>query len=146
MSGNRLGGQVKLVSSLTRSGSSRGQSDSIVHAIQLRLEDAGHQVGGVRVVYKDLDGGSEARGSWDAEREMTNARYAAADADVVAYIAAIEQVGAKDRAAITRATLATRDFAGLLGRWGFDSNGDIDLRQATRLTVRDGDFSLLRGA
>jgi hypothetical protein len=52
-------------------------------------------------------------------------------------------VGAKDRAAITRTALATRDFEGLLGRWSFDSNADIDLRRATRLTVRDSDFTYL---
>jgi branched-chain amino acid transport system substrate-binding protein len=372
VSGDRPG-QVKLVSSLTRSGSSRGQSDSIVNAIRLRLGDAENRVAGMPIVYEDLDGGSEERGSWDAEREQANARQAAADPDVVAYIAtldtdaapysipitnqagpllqispcntypgltrpfeagepeihyptgvrsyartamsddlqgrfaaqwalevgarrvavlhdgepcgrgvaepfgrscvalglelvqppvaivpkqedyrelaatiapqepdlvfyggiiqngagplwrdirtalpsatmmgadtlferafiedaaehaegtlitfggvppallegpgraffdryvttygqepecyaasaydavgavlaAVEQVGAKDRAAITRAVLAIRDFDGLLGRWSFDSNGDIDLRQATRLTVRDGDFSYL---
>lgn len=90
MSGVRLGGQAKLVSSLTRSGSSRGQSDSIVNAIRLRLEDAGYRVGGVAIVYEDLDGGSEERGSWDGERETANARYAAADADVVAYIATLD--------------------------------------------------------
>jgi branched-chain amino acid transport system substrate-binding protein len=373
VSGDRPDGPVKLVSSLTRSGSSRGQSNSIVNAIRMRLEDADHRVAGLPVVYEDLDGGSEERGSWDAERETANARYAAGDPDVVAYIAtldtdaapysipitnragpllqispcntypgltrpfspgepgihyptgvrsyartalsddlqglfaaqwarelgaarvavlhdgepcgrgvaepfgtscsalglglveepiaivpkqddyrdlagrlaahapdlvfyggiiqngagplwrdirtalptatmmgadtlfehafiedaaehaegtlitfggvppallegsgrafferyvetfgrepecyapsaydavgvvlaAVEQVGGKDRAAITRATLATRDFDGLLGRWSFDSNGDIDLRRATRLTVRDGDFRYL---
>jgi branched-chain amino acid transport system substrate-binding protein len=90
MSGDRLGGQVKLVSSLTRSGSSRGQSDSIVNAIRLRLEDAGYRAAGMSIVYEDLDGGSEERGSWDAEREAANARYAAADADVVAYIATLD--------------------------------------------------------
>jgi branched-chain amino acid transport system substrate-binding protein len=81
---------VKLVSSLTRSGSSRGQSDSIVNAIRLRLDDAGYRVDGMLVVYDDLDGGSEERGSWDAEREIANARYAAADPDVVAYIATLD--------------------------------------------------------
>jgi branched-chain amino acid transport system substrate-binding protein len=86
----RLTGQVKLVSSLTRSGSSRGQSDSIVDAIRLRLEDAGYHVGGVPLVYEDLDGGSEERGSWDPEREAANARYAAGDPDVVAYIATLD--------------------------------------------------------
>jgi branched-chain amino acid transport system substrate-binding protein len=90
MSGDRLRGRIKLVSSLTRSGSSRGQSDSIVNAIRLRLEDADHRVGGVPIVYEDLDGGSEERGSWDAERETANARYAAADPDVVAYIATLD--------------------------------------------------------
>ena len=90
MSEDRLGGQVKLVSSLTRSGSSQGQSDSIVNAIRLRLEDADYRVGGALVVYEDLDGGSEERGSWDPERETANARYAAADPDVVAYIATLD--------------------------------------------------------
>jgi branched-chain amino acid transport system substrate-binding protein len=90
MSCDRPGGQVKLVSSLTRSGSSRGQSDSIVNAIRLRLEDAGYRARGMPIVYEDLDGGSEERGSWDAEREMANARHAAADADVVAYIATLD--------------------------------------------------------
>lgn len=90
MSEGRSGGQVKLVSSLTRSGSSRGQSDSIVNAIRLRLEDADYRVGGASIVYEDLDGGSEERGSWDAEREQANARYAAADPDVVAYIATLD--------------------------------------------------------
>jgi branched-chain amino acid transport system substrate-binding protein len=70
--------------------------------------------------------------------------YAASAYDAVgAVLAAFEQVGTRDRAAITRAALATRDFDGLLGRWSFDRNGDIDLRRATRLTVRDGDFSYL---
>jgi branched-chain amino acid transport system substrate-binding protein len=90
VSGNRAGGQVKLVSSLTRSGSSRGQSDSIVNAIRMRLEDANHLVAGAPLVYEDLDGGSEERGSWDAERETANARYAAGDPDVVAYIATLD--------------------------------------------------------
>ncbi len=89
MSGDRPG-QVKLVSSLTRSGSSRGQSDSIVNAIRLRLGDAEHRVAGMPIVYEDLDGGSEERGSWDADREQANARQAAADPDVVAYIATLD--------------------------------------------------------
>jgi branched-chain amino acid transport system substrate-binding protein len=85
-----LGEQVKIVSSLTRSGSSIGQSQSIVNAINMRLEDAAHQVCGVPVVYEDLDGGSEERGSWDAAREEANARYAAAQPDVLAYIATLD--------------------------------------------------------
>ena len=94
---------VKIVSSLTRSGSSRGQSDSIVNAIRLRLEDAGYRVGGVPILYEDLDGGSEERGSWDAEREMANARYAAADPEVVAYIATLDTDAAPYSIPITNA-------------------------------------------
>ena len=85
-----FGEQVRIVSSLTRSGSSIGQSDSIVNAIRMRLEDAGHRVCGVPVVYEDLDGGSEERGSWDAAREEANARYAAAQPDVLAYIGTLD--------------------------------------------------------
>jgi branched-chain amino acid transport system substrate-binding protein len=82
--------QVRIVSSLTRSGSSVGQSDSIVNAIRMRLDDAGQRVCGVQIVYEDLDGGSDETGSWDAAREEANARYAAAQADVLAYIGTLD--------------------------------------------------------
>lgn len=98
-----LGQQVRIVSSLTRSGSSIGQSDSIVNAIRMRLEDAGHRVCGVPVVYEDLDGGSEERGSWDADREVANARYAAAQADVLAYIGTLDTDAAPYSIPITNA-------------------------------------------
>jgi branched-chain amino acid transport system substrate-binding protein len=98
-----LGERVRIVSSLTRSGSSIGQSDSIVNAIRMRLEDAGHQVSGARVVYEDLDGGSEERGSWDAAREEANARYATAEADVVAYIGTLDTDAAPISIPITNA-------------------------------------------
>jgi branched-chain amino acid transport system substrate-binding protein len=71
--------------------------------------------------------------------------YAASAYDVTGVILqAIERVGGADRAAITRAAFATRDFDGVLGRWSFDPNGDIDLRRATRLTVRNGRFEPLK--
>jgi branched-chain amino acid transport system substrate-binding protein len=56
---------------------------------------------------------------------------------------AIERAGRADRAAITEAAFMTRDFDGVLGRWSFDANGDIDLRRGTRLTVRNGHFEPL---
>jgi branched-chain amino acid transport system substrate-binding protein len=98
-----LGEQVRIVSSLTRSGSSVGQSDSIVNAIRLRLEDAGHEVSGVPILYEDLDGGSEERGSWDAAREEANARYAASQADVLAYIGTLDADAAQYSIPITNA-------------------------------------------
>lgn len=70
--------------------------------------------------------------------------YAASAYDATgAILQAIERVGRNDRAAITRAAFATRDFDGVLGRWSFDANGDIDLRRGTRLTVRSGRFEPL---
>jgi branched-chain amino acid transport system substrate-binding protein len=98
-----LGEQVRIVSSLSRSGSSIGQSDSIVNAIRMRLKDADYRVAGVPVVYEDLDGGSEERGSWDAAREEANARYAAAHADVVAYIGTLDTDAAPYSIPITNA-------------------------------------------
>jgi branched-chain amino acid transport system substrate-binding protein len=100
---NSLGEQVRIVSSLTRSGSSVGQSDSIVNAIRMRLGEAGDRVIGLPVVYEDLDGGSEERGSWDAAREQANARYAAAQSDVVAYIATLDTDAAPYSIPITNA-------------------------------------------
>jgi branched-chain amino acid transport system substrate-binding protein len=70
--------------------------------------------------------------------------YAASAYDTTSVILqAIERVGCTDRAAITRAAFATQDFDGVLGRWSFDANGDIDLRRGTRLTVRSGSFEPL---
>jgi branched-chain amino acid transport system substrate-binding protein len=94
---------VRIVSSLTRTGSSFGQSQSIVNAVGMRLEDVGHRVCGVVVVYEDLDGGSEERGSWDAAREEANARYAAAQPDVVAYIGTLDTDAAPYSIPITNA-------------------------------------------
>jgi hypothetical protein len=56
---------------------------------------------------------------------------------------AIERAGRLDHATITEAAFATCDFDGLLCTWSFDANGDIDLRRATRLTVRGHDFEPL---
>jgi branched-chain amino acid transport system substrate-binding protein len=95
------GSRVKLVSSLTRSGSSIGQSDSVVNAMRLRMEEAGNRVLGLPIAYEDLDGGSEETGSWDAERERANARYAAADPDVLAYIATLDADAAPHSIPIT---------------------------------------------
>jgi branched-chain amino acid transport system substrate-binding protein len=56
---------------------------------------------------------------------------------------AIGRVGVKDRAAITRAVLGTRDHDGVLGRWSFDANGDITLRRTSRVTVANREFAFL---
>jgi branched-chain amino acid transport system substrate-binding protein len=85
-----LSGVVKLISSLTRSGSSAGQSDSVVDSIRLCLDDVGYRVGGAEIVYEDLDDSTPEHGSWLAELERENARYAAADPEVLAYIGTLD--------------------------------------------------------
>jgi branched-chain amino acid transport system substrate-binding protein len=70
--------------------------------------------------------------------------YAASAYDTTGVILeAIERAGRLNRAAITEAAFATHDFDGVLGRWSFDANGDIDLRRCTRLTIRSGRFEPL---
>jgi branched-chain amino acid transport system substrate-binding protein len=92
---------IRLVSSLTRSGSSMGQSDAVVNAMRLRMEEADNRLLGMPIVYDDLDGGSEETGSWDAERERANARYAVADPDVLAYVATLDADAAPHSIPIT---------------------------------------------
>ncbi len=57
----------------------------------------------LRSSYEDLDGGTEERGSWDAAREEANARYAAAQPDVVAYIGTLDTDAAPYSIPITNA-------------------------------------------
>jgi branched-chain amino acid transport system substrate-binding protein len=85
-----ISGVVKLISSLTRSGSSVGQSDSVVNSIRLCFHDVDYRVGGAEIVYEDLDDSTAEHGSWLAEKERENARYAAADPEVLAYIGTLD--------------------------------------------------------
>ena len=82
--------KVKIISSLTRSGSSRGQSDTVVNSIRLCVDDRGWRAGEAQIVYEDLDDGSEERGSWVAEKEVENALYAASDPDCLAYLGTLD--------------------------------------------------------
>ena len=40
-----------------------------------------------------------------------------------------------------KAVLATKEYDGALGKWGFDPNGDTTLRQATVFKVEKGAFT-----
>jgi len=53
---------------------------------------------------------------------------------------AIRDAGVKDRRAITDAALALKDFAGALGDWGFDENGDTTMKTLTVSVVKGGRF------
>ncbi|MBC8162200.1 MAG: branched-chain amino acid ABC transporter substrate-binding protein [Roseiflexaceae bacterium] len=79
---------IKIVSSLPRTGSSKGQTDTIVNAIQQRLAEANNQVcdGQFTLEYEDMDDATAAAGKWDAAQEASNANSAAADEDVMVYI------------------------------------------------------------
>lgn len=77
---------VKIVSSLPLQGPNRSQTVSIVNAIRLALEEQGSRAGDTIVEYESYDDASAERQTWDGAVEAANARKAASDRSVVAYI------------------------------------------------------------
>lgn len=81
---------VRIYSSLPLTGSSAGQTTTIVNAINLAIEQKtnGGLVcdGKIKIDYQSLDDATAAAGKWDAAQEQTNANKAVADADTVIYI------------------------------------------------------------
>jgi len=80
---------------LPRTGSSKGQTDTIVNAIKMALDEAGNKVGGATIVYEDMDDATPARGAWDAGKEAENANKAVADSDVMVYLGTFNSGAAK---------------------------------------------------
>jgi branched-chain amino acid transport system substrate-binding protein len=105
---------IKVVSSLPRSGSARGQTDTIVKGLKLALKAADNdEVAAAlkqsddealkralksatpevkladatyRLEYLDLDDATAAAGQWTIEQEITNATVARSDPDVMVYV------------------------------------------------------------
>lgn len=81
---------VKVYSSLPLTGSSAGQTTTVVNAINLALEQqtTGGLVcdGKIKIEYESLDDATAAAGRWDAAKEQENANKAVADPNTVAYI------------------------------------------------------------
>jgi branched-chain amino acid transport system substrate-binding protein len=58
---------------------------------------------------------------------------------------ALRVVGKKDREAIRKAVVSTKDFdKGLLGKWSFDANGDTTFQPLTVTTVDGGKFKAVK--
>lgn len=88
---------VTIVSSLPRTGSSKGQTDTIVNAIKMRLEEANYSAcdGKATIKYEDLDDATAAKGAWDEAKEAENANAAASNKDVMVYIGTFNSGAAK---------------------------------------------------
>jgi len=57
------------------------------------------------------------------------------------FLEAVKKVGKKDREAIRKAVLETQDFdKGVLGKWGFNADGDTTLQELTISKIVDGKF------
>jgi len=89
------GNTIKIVSSLPRQGSAKGQTDTIANAIKMALEEADHKAGAFKVEYLDWDDASPSSGDWTADLETGNAERASKDADVMAYIGPFNSGAAK---------------------------------------------------
>jgi branched-chain amino acid transport system substrate-binding protein len=90
------GGEViKIVSSLPRTGSAQGQTDTIVNGIKLAIDDYGGKVGDFAIEYTDMDDATAAAGKWDGPAEAANARKAVADDDVMVFIGPYNSGAAK---------------------------------------------------
>jgi branched-chain amino acid transport system substrate-binding protein len=91
------GDVIKIISSLPRQGSSKGQTDSVVNSIKLVLEANKNQVcdGKFKLEYTDLDDSTAATGKWDAATETDNANKAVADPAVLVYIGTFNSGAAK---------------------------------------------------
>lgn len=86
---------IRLVSSLPRTGSAKGQTDTIVNGIRLALEEVDYQVGEFHLYYSDLDDATAAAGQWTPDAETSNALRAAGDPNVMVYIGTYNSGAAK---------------------------------------------------
>jgi len=95
---------IKIASSMPRSGSARGQTESIVMGIKLALHEINYQIellddtgkpATFRIEYLDLDDATAAAGDWTIEQEITNANLARNDPDVMVYIGTYNSGAAK---------------------------------------------------
>ncbi|MBK8616569.1 MAG: branched-chain amino acid ABC transporter substrate-binding protein [Anaerolineales bacterium] len=88
---------LKIVSSLPMTGASLTQTQTIVNAMTLRLEQAGGKACGGKytVTYEAWDDASAALGKWDPAVETENANKAAADPSIIAYLGTFNSGAAK---------------------------------------------------
>lgn len=88
-------GSIEIWSSLPRQGSSKAQTDTMVNAIKMAIEEVGGKVGGYTIVYVDKDDSTAAAGKWDAATEIKNANDAVANDKLVAYLGTLNSGAAK---------------------------------------------------
>jgi branched-chain amino acid transport system substrate-binding protein len=86
---------IKIVSSLPRTGGAKGQTDTIANGINLAIADYEGKVAGFDIKHQEMDDATAAQGQWDAATEADNAKQAAADKDVMAYIGTYNSGAAK---------------------------------------------------
>ncbi|MCE9563426.1 MAG: branched-chain amino acid ABC transporter substrate-binding protein [Planctomycetes bacterium] len=86
---------LKIASSLPRTGSAQGQTDTIVNGIKMAIDDYNGEIAGMKIHHQDMDDATAAQGQWDAGKEADNAREAANDKDVMVFIGPYNSGAAK---------------------------------------------------
>jgi branched-chain amino acid transport system substrate-binding protein len=80
------GEAVKIVSDLPLQGSSAGQTETMVNAIKLYLEQIGGKAGDFTVSYESFDDSTAAKGAWDEATCAANARKYVEDEAILGVI------------------------------------------------------------
>lgn len=78
--------KVKIVSDLPLTGSSRAQTESMVKAIKMKLEESNYKAGSIPITYESKDDATAQAGKWDEARCTQNMNEVASDAEVVVVI------------------------------------------------------------
>lgn len=78
--------KIVIISSLPRTGSAKGQTDTMVNGIKMAIEEYGGKIGDFEIVYLDKDDAEASSGQWTASAETANAKEAAENPDVMVYI------------------------------------------------------------
>ena len=86
---------IKIMSSFPMTGSSYGQTSTVVNAIRMALEEADRKAGSFVIEFEALDDATAAAGKWTADKEAENANKAINDPDVMAYIGTFNSGAAK---------------------------------------------------
>ena len=88
------GNVIKIASSLPRTGSAKGQTDTIVNGIKMAIEEY-PEIAWMKLVHQDMDDATAQQGQWDAGKEGDNANEAANDSSVMAFIGPYNSGAAK---------------------------------------------------
>jgi branched-chain amino acid transport system substrate-binding protein len=130
---------IRIVSSFPRTGSAKGQTDTMVDGIRLAIDDYGGQIGDFKIDYLDKDDATAAAGQWDGPSEGANARMAAADPAVMVYIGPYNSGAAKvsmpilNEAGLLQISPAAT-WPGLTKNAGVDPNEPGCYRPANKVT------------
>jgi branched-chain amino acid transport system substrate-binding protein len=80
---------------MPRTGSARGQTDTIANGIRMAIDEYGGEIAGMKIEFLDWDDADASSQSWTAELETANAQKAINDPDVMAYIGPYNSGAAK---------------------------------------------------